>query len=60
MTADAVASEVLQKVARGQYVILPGPEAKMLYVAQNLLGRNMYSVMDMLVRSAIGKIKFGK
>lgn len=60
MTADAVASEVLQKVARGQYVILPGPEAKMLYVAQNLLGRSMYSVMDMLVRSAIGKIKFGK
>jgi len=60
MTADAVAEEVLKKVARGQYIILPGPEGKMLYLVQNLLGRNMYWVMDALIRGAIKKIKFGK
>ena len=60
MTADAVASEILDKAARGKYIILPGSEAKLLYTAHNLLGRNLYPVMDLLVRNAIGKLKFGK
>ncbi len=60
MSADAVAAEVLSKVARGRYIILPGSEGKILFVAQNLLGRSMYWVMDALIRGAIRKIKFGK
>jgi 3-dehydrosphinganine reductase len=60
MSADAVASEILNKAARGKYIILPGSEAKLLYTAQNLLGRNLFPVMDLLVRNAIGKLKFGR
>lgn len=59
MPADAVAKETLTAIARGKYIIIPGSEGKLLYLAKNLLGRNMYPVMDMLVRSAIGKLKLG-
>jgi len=60
MSADAVAREVLKQVARGHYVILPGSEAKLTYTAQNILGRGIYPVMDLMVRNAIGKLKFGR
>ena len=60
MTAEAVADETLKKVAQGKYIILPGSEGKLLFTAQNLLGRGLYPVMDMMVNSAIAKIKFGK
>ena len=59
MPADAVAKETLTAIAYGKYIIIPGSEGKLLYFAKNLLGRNMYPVMDMLVRSAIGKLKLG-
>lgn len=59
MSAKAVADEILKKVAKGSYVILPGSEGKLLFTAQNLLGRGLYPVMDMMVNSAISKIKFG-
>jgi 3-dehydrosphinganine reductase len=60
MSAEAVAAETLKKVAQGKYIILPGSEGKLLFSAQNLLGRGLYPVMDMMVNSAIAKIKFGK
>jgi 3-dehydrosphinganine reductase len=60
MSAQAVAKETLAAVAHGKYIIIPGSEGKLLFVAQNLLGRAMYPVMDSMVRSAIGKLKFGK
>lgn len=60
MAPEAVAKEVLDKMARGTYVILPGGEGKMLYTAKNLIGRTLYPVMDWMVRSAISKIQFGK
>ena len=59
MSADAVAAEILSAVARGKYIIIPGSEGKLLYFAKNLLGKNLYPVMDMMVRSAIGKLKLG-
>ncbi len=59
MSAEAVAKETLSAIARGKYIIIPGSEGKLLYFAKNLLGRGMYPVMDMMVRSAIGKLKFG-
>jgi 3-dehydrosphinganine reductase len=60
MSADAVAKEILDTMAKGKYVILPGGEGKMLYTAKNLIGRTLYPVMDWMVRSAISKIQFGK
>ena len=60
MSADSVASEVLKMVAKGKYIIIPGAEGKFLYLAKNLFGRSLYPIMDWMVRSAIGKVKFGK
>lgn len=60
MSPEAVAKETLDKLAQGKYVILPGSEGKLLYTAKNLIGRTLYPVMDWMVRSAIGKIQFGK
>jgi len=60
MPADAVAKETLDAVAKGKYIILPGSEGKLMFVAQNLLGRGLYPVMDMMVNSAIKKLRFGK
>ncbi|MCX6054498.1 MAG: SDR family oxidoreductase [Chloroflexi bacterium] len=58
LTSDAVAEEILKQVARKKYLILPGSEGKLLYFGKNLLGGTLYPVMDMMVRSAIKKIKF--
>lgn len=60
MTAEEVAAETLKKISRGKYIILPGSEGKLLFSAQNLLGRGFYPVIDMIINSAIAKIKFGK
>jgi 3-dehydrosphinganine reductase len=60
MPADTVAKETLDAVAKGKYIILPGSEGKLMFVAQNLLGRGLYPVMDMMVNSAIKKLRFGK
>lgn len=59
MSADDVASEILKQVSKKHYIILPGSEGKMLFIAKNLLGGKIYPVIDILVKSAIGKIKFG-
>lgn len=59
MTADEVASDVLRNLVKKHYIILPGSEGKLLFFAKNLLGQKIYPVMDILVRSAISKIKFG-
>jgi 3-dehydrosphinganine reductase len=60
MSADAVAKETLYAIARGKYIIIPGSEGKLLYFASHLLGKKMYPVMDMMVRSAMAKLKLGK
>lgn len=60
MTAEAVASEIVRRVARGKYIILPGFEAKAFYVLQNLMGRRVYPVIDILVRDAISKLRIGR
>lgn len=60
MSAEAVADEIVRRVARGKYIILPGFEAKAFYALQNLLGRRVYPVIDLLVRNAISKLRIGK
>ncbi len=59
MSAEAVASEIIRKVAHKKYIILPGSEGKLFYALKNLAGRNLYPVLDMMVKNAIGKIKMG-
>jgi len=59
MSAEAVASEIIRKVAHKKYIILPGSEGKLFYTLKNLAGRNLYPVLDMMVKNAIGKIKMG-
>ncbi|MBA4374694.1 MAG: short-chain dehydrogenase [Anaerolinea sp.] len=60
MSADSVAIEIIKQVANKKYLILPGSEGKFLYFARNLLGASLYPVMDMMVKFAIKKIKFGE
>ena len=59
MSTETVADEIVRKVARGRYIILPGMEGKLIFVLQNLLGRRVYPVIDLLVRNAISKVKIG-
>jgi 3-dehydrosphinganine reductase len=60
LSPEIVAKEILNKTARGKYLILPGAEAKLFYFAHNLVGELLYPIMDILVRSSIRKIKFKK
>lgn len=59
MEADQVANEILRKVARRKYIILPGFEGKILFFAKNLLGRQLHPILDLVVKNSIRKIKFG-
>jgi 3-dehydrosphinganine reductase len=60
LSPEIVAREILLKAARGKYLILPGTEAKLFYFAHHLVGRLLYPIMDIMVRSSIRKIKFKK
>lgn len=60
MSAENVAKEILKKVAKRKYMILPGSEGKLLFTAKNLLGKSLYPVMDLLVNDAIRKLKLGE
>lgn len=60
MSAENVAKEILKKVAKRKYMILPGSEGKLLFTAKNLLGNSLYPVMDLLVNDAIRKLKLGE
>jgi 3-dehydrosphinganine reductase len=58
MSADFVADEIIRGFSKRNYVILPGGEGKLLYFAHHLLGRTLYPVMDIMVRSSIQKLRF--
>jgi 3-dehydrosphinganine reductase len=51
-SADAVAEEILRKMDKGNYIIIPGFDGKLVYRALNLLGNLVYPLMDILVRTA--------
>lgn len=59
MSAEAVAGEIVKEIARKKYVILPGSEGKLIYAMNNLLGRRFHDLIDLLVKNAIRKLKFG-
>lgn len=52
LTADQVARSILKGIIRRQYIILPGPETKLLYYANNLLGNVIYPLMDWMIHKA--------
>lgn len=60
LSPEFVAKEILNKAAKGKYLILPGSEAKLVYFAHHFVGQLLYPIMDMMVRSTIKKIKFKK
>ncbi len=60
LTAAQVAQATLRGVARGQYVILPGFENKVIYRVVNLLGNGVYPLMDWLIADAQKKIRRDK
>lgn len=60
MKAETVAAEVIKGVLKKNYLILPGSEAKLLYFGHHLLGGKLYPLMDLMIKSAIRKIKFGE
>lgn len=59
LTTHQVAREIIKRVARKKYLVLPGAEAKFLYSANNLVGRFIFPIMDMLAKFAIRKVKLG-
>jgi 3-dehydrosphinganine reductase len=57
-TSEEVAKDIVKNVGKGKYLIFPGSEGKMLFFERNILGGLQYPVMDMMIRSAIKKLKF--
>ncbi|NPV86253.1 MAG: SDR family oxidoreductase [Anaerolineae bacterium] len=56
ITPQAVAEEVLEKAARGRYVILPGSDAKLSFFLVGALGNLIYPLIDRLMRMAYKKL----
>lgn len=56
MQADEVARIIWKDVKRGNYVILPGFNSKLLYFLVNLLGNFTYPIMDFMINNAIRSI----
>jgi 3-dehydrosphinganine reductase len=54
MPADKVARSIIQGIARGNYLILPG-DTGLLFRAQNILGGLIYPLMDFMIRQAQNK-----
>lgn len=55
ISPDEVASWTLKQAAKGKYAIVPGGEAKLLYLLATRLGDWVYPILDMMVRDAIRK-----
>ena len=52
LSAAQVAEAILRGIRRGQYVILPGLENKVMYRLSGLLGNAVYPIMDYLITGA--------
>lgn len=55
MSPDEVARQLLAGVKRGRYLIIPGLESKLVYMAAGLLGAKMHWFLDAMVRNAQAK-----
>lgn len=50
MSPDQVAKELLQGVERGRYIIIPGLESKLVYMAAGVLGSKIHAFFDPIIR----------
>ncbi len=57
MSPDEVAHETIKGIERGQYLILPGFEGKLLYRLNGILGGAVFMILDKIVAGANGKLK---
>jgi len=57
LSPEEVAEEILFSVKKRRYLILPGREAKLLYVLNHLLGGAIYPIMDLLIHRARRKLQ---
>lgn len=55
MSPETVARQLLAGVKRGRYLIIPGLESKLVYMAAGLLGAKMHWFLDVMVRNAQAK-----
>lgn len=53
MTADAVAKEIVESIRRGKRVILPGSQAKMLYLLYNITAGKLF---DWISQIALNRV----
>lgn len=49
MSPSVVAEEIIKGIEKGRFLILPGTESKILYRLNGLLGRSVFSLMDLLI-----------
>lgn len=47
---QVIARQILKSLARGEYAILPGFDAKLMYFLVNILGRKKYPVVDLVMK----------
>lgn len=57
MSAEKVADEIIAGIRKKKYLIIPGLESKLIYLASNLAGRRTYSIVDWMIRSALKQLK---
>ncbi len=57
MSPETVAETILQDAAKGKYIILPGLDSKIVYLAIGLAGKGVYPVIDWLIRRAQKKMR---
>jgi 3-dehydrosphinganine reductase len=55
LSADKVAKAIIKGIQKKKYIIVPGGENAFLYHLSNILGPNVFKVMDIMVNQAINK-----
>jgi 3-dehydrosphinganine reductase len=57
LPAEKVAADLLKQAAQGKYLLLPGLDARMMWVLTHLLAGGIYPLMDYLVADAQKKAR---
>ena len=55
LNPDVVAETILKAASKGKYAIVPGLDAKLLYLLATRLGDWIYPILDLMVASAVKK-----
>ena len=57
MSPDDVAIAIIKGIQSNKYIILPGFEARIVYFLNNILGKYVYLLMDILVKRAARNVR---